>query len=952
MKLNHKNLLLASFTAIISTLASQSALAVPLYWDGDGATLGFGTAGGSWSSQSLTSGAGGWSTASTGNAAVSASQATSNADTFNFGSATNGLATGSITIGGTSGTPINVGSIVFESTSGAITLSGGFLAFGASKVITVNNTTNTISSVIQGSNGFIKNGTGELILTGNNTYTGLTTVQGTGALTLSGDNIAMIGGVTLSTATSQNPKLNINSATAIGTGTLSFGGGGASDPVTINNTSGGAVALTTTNAMTLNRNFTFTGSNSLNLGNGTATLGGMTTGSSRSISVGSNTLTLAGIVTETTPGTSNFGITLGGNGTLALTNAANTYTGKTVIGNNVGSSLRLQVSKLANLGVASSLGAPATAALGLIQIGSGSNSSTLELVGGTSASTTNRQIQIGSSANGSGNAFIQNNNTNAAHTLTFSNAAFNVAATGVTSSSRSLQLGGSNTGDNTISGAIIPNTGGSGTTGLVKNGTGTWVLNGTSSFTGAVSVQNGILKINSIKDSGTNSAAGAGVTIALGTSTTGTLVYTGSGDSTNRPIRVGSATVGETGGGVINNDGSGALTFTAAAFNSAAAGVTATRNLTLGGTYTGGINEIQGSIVNNDTGTGGIVSVTKNGASTWQFSGTSTYTGATTVSGGILVLSAATSIQNSAFDTASIAGDATNGLRTTVTTLTLGGLTGGNNFATRFTSTTGGYTGLTSLTLNPGTGVTNSYSGDIGDGATGMNLTKTGAGTQTLTGTNTHSGSTSVTAGVLAVNGTLANTSTTTVSGTGTLKGSGSINSSVTINSGGTLASGTSIESLAVDGDLSFTTASSFEYELDKDVAATVAGDLTAATGSLSLAGTVTLNLIESGVGSWELGTPLGDPFGSPAADKLTLISYNGTWNGGLFTYLGNLVADDSSIVLNGQKWFFNYNDTAAGTNYTGDLGAATRFVTMTVPEPRAALLGGLGLLALLRRRR
>jgi hypothetical protein len=201
------------------------------------------------------------------------------------------------------------------------------------------------------------------------------------------------------------------------------------------------------------------------------------------------------------------------------------------------------------------------------------------------------------------------------------------------------------------------------------------------------------------------------------------------------------------------------------------------------------------------------------------------------------------------------------------------------------------------------------------------------------------------------INGSLANTSTTIVSGTGTLKGSGTVNSSVTINSGGTLASGNSIESLIVGGNLSHTTGSNFQYELDADVAEK--GDLTAVSGSLSLTGTVNLNFIETGSGLWQLGNPVGDHLsGSPPADKLTLIAYNGTWNGGLFTYLGNIVPDNSPIILNGRQWWFRYNDTDAGDNFTGDLGAATRFVTMTVPEPSTVLLGGLGLLALLRRRR
>ncbi len=356
----------------------------------------------------------------------------------------------------------------------------------------------------------------------------------------------------------------------------------------------------------------------------------------------------------------------------------------------------------------------------------------------------------------------------------------------------------------------------------------------------------------------------------------------------------------------------------------------------------------------------GAIALTKSGSGTFTLGGAlltgataggNTHTGDTKILAGILVLGETLSLQNSAFDTAnSIAGDATNGLRSSVTTLTLGGLKGGNNFSTRFTSTTGGYTGLTALTLNPGTGVTNTYSGDVGDGATGMTLTKSGAGTQILAGTNTHNGATAVNAGTLVVNGNIS-TSNVTVSGSGTLKGSGTISGSVTVNSGGTLASGTSIESLAT-GTLSLTNLANFEYELDKDAAANVAGDLTAVTGNLSLAGTVNLSFLETGTGAWELGTPLGDHFGTTPSDKLTLISYTGTWNNGLFTYLGNLVPDDSGILINGQQWWFNYNDTDAGINFTGDLTGAT-FVTITVPEPNvAALLGALGTLILLRRRR
>jgi hypothetical protein len=137
---------------------------------------------------------------------------------------------------------------------------------------------------------------------------------------------------------------------------------------------------------------------------------------------------------------------------------------------------------------------------------------------------------------------------------------------------------------------------------------------------------------------------------------------------------------------------------------------------------------------------------------------------------------------------------------------------------------------------------------------------------------------------------------------------------------------------------------STFQYETNKDAAATVAGDLTAVTGNLTvdLSNSAILTLSELGtVGSWSVG------------DKLTLISYSGVWNGGLFYYLGGTLADDSTISFSGIDWSFNYNDNASGTNYTSDL-TGSNYVTMTaIPEPSVtALLGGLVMLTIKRRRK
>jgi autotransporter-associated beta strand protein len=270
-----------------------------------------------------------------------------------------------------------------------------------------------------------------------------------------------------------------------------------------------------------------------------------------------------------------------------------------------------------------------------------------------------------------------------------------------------------------------------------------------------------------------------------------------------------------------------------------------------------------------------------------------------------------------------------NGFSQTIGSLSGGGLTGGN-------VTLGANANLTTGSNNSST----SYEGVIsGTGTSG--ITKTGAGKLTLSGANTYTGATSVNAGTIAVNGSLANTSTTVGSG-GTLQGSGSIAGSVTVQSGGTLATGNSIESLTT-GALSLQAASTFAYEINNDALAGVAGDLTAVTGNLTLSldNLSLLTISELGSGSWSIG------------DKLTLISYSGAWNDRLFSYNSSTLADDSTINFSSMEWLFNYNDTAAGTNYTGDL-TGTRYVTMTaIPEPNvAALLGGLGTLLLLRRRR
>lgn len=269
-------------------------------------------------------------------------------------------------------------------------------------------------------------------------------------------------------------------------------------------------------------------------------------------------------------------------------------------------------------------------------------------------------------------------------------------------------------------------------------------------------------------------------------------------------------------------------------------------------------------------------------------------------------------------------------------------LAGTNTLTKNITTTTGGSrfnlqsdAGLLRLTGNLST--RRLLLAGAGDGeivgsttiATGYALEKEGNGTWSINAGNLNGTTGTVTAGALFVNGTLANSSVT-VNG-GSLGGTGSISGAVAINTTGVLSPGTSIGTLAT-GALSFTTGSTFLHELNTT---TPGSDLLDANGDLSFDGAVTLGLTDFGSGS--LLAP---------GTKFALISYFGTWDGDTF----NGYADDSDFTMFGNEWRIDYDDVSAGSVNGGAFASA---VTLTVvPEPGAALLGGLGLLALLRRRR
>lgn len=146
-----------------------------------------------------------------------------------------------------------------------------------------------------------------------------------------------------------------------------------------------------------------------------------------------------------------------------------------------------------------------------------------------------------------------------------------------------------------------------------------------------------------------------------------------------------------------------------------------------------------------------------------------TYSGNTLVTFGKITLNTNLAIQSSAIDTS---GAGKFALGTGITTPTVGGLIGSRNLSSVFDTS---YSNMTALTLNSFAGQTNSYSGNITEGATGMTLTKRGSGTQILAGTNTFTGGTVVSNGTLLVDGVITSSCPVTVTLNGVLGGGGSV---------------------------------------------------------------------------------------------------------------------------------------------------------------------------------
>ena len=580
---------------------------------------------------------------------------------------------------------------------------------------------------------------------------------------------------------------------------------------TVTNISGGAI--TGTNNITVNGgSMTIADTTAVTLTPDASKRAVLTTGTGASLTINGN----IGETAQTSLRIFGTAVTLGGN---------NTFTG----GVQIFKGCALSVTNINAFGSGNIL---------FSQFGDSNTTGTLNFNLAADATLNKTIIYTGDTSGTTSNSVFLNSNGVGALTYSGAMATSQLATSGLVGSvgALALNLGGTSTAANTFSGVIKDLGTGTNITSLVKQGSGTWILIGANTYTGATTVSAGVLNIQHAT--------------ALGTSALGTSVASGAALQLQNNITVGAEALTLSGTGIANdgalrnisgsNNYGGLLTLGAdTRINSDSGTLTLSNtgtltgldfNLTLGGSGNISLASIIGT---------GIGTLTKDGGGTLTLSGTNTYSGLTTVSAGALNFSSSGSLAsgnaltvgasgtadfanaNQTLGAVNNANTATNALNFSSSsgTVTLGSLSGLGN--TRFGSDasigtlSGGTVNLNGATnaintLNGGTvNLGSGFALTVSDGTsagtisgTSATLTKTTSGTLTFSGANTYTGLTTVSAGTLQ----LGNGGTT-----GSLAAAGAIvnNANLTINRSNAVVQGTDLSAAAITGTGSFTQAGS-----------------------------------------------------------------------------------------------------------------------------------------------
>jgi len=557
---------------------------------------------------------------------VTVASLTISGNTILQGTAAPLIVTGALTVA--SGKTLSLG---FATSVGDLT-GTGTITNSAAVTLTISNTASaTYSGVLSNGTGALsltKTGAGILTLSGANTYTGLTTIS-VGTLKLgaagSGANTPL-GTISLGTTVTDGAALDLNGFTLATAEALTLNGTGISSTGALTNSSA-TTAASYSGLITLGSASSIgTSAGGINITN-TGTITGDTFGLTL---VGSGNGSLASIL-GTTSGT----LTKSGAGTWTLSGAS-TYTGLTTIS---AGTLKLGAagvnpdSPLGTTGVGTTVAA-AGAALDL----SGFTLGTAEplTLNGTGISGAGALINSSATAAGYGGLIT----LGSASSIVTNAGDINLTHAGtITGDTLGLTLGGSGNGSLA---SILGTTTGT----LTKEGTGTWIISGASTYTGVTTISAGTLKLGaagSVTDTPLGQA-GAGTTVATGA----TLDLNGKTLGTAEPLNLNGP--GYLGGGALTNslaapaDYSGAIVLqSASSIVTNAGGINVTGaisgafGLTLDGSGTGTITSIIGA---------GAGTVIKNGSGTWTLSGANAFPGGTTLNAGKLNINHAQALGN------------------------------------------------------------------------------------------------------------------------------------------------------------------------------------------------------------------------------------------------------------------------------------------------------------------
>jgi fibronectin-binding autotransporter adhesin len=559
------------------------------------------------------------------------------------------------TVGVTVNTPgtfdLNAKSETIDALNGSGTVTNSTASSISTLTTGGNNGGGTFSGVLQNGSGTLalqKNGSGTLTLSGtSNTFTGGTTING-GTLAVSA--LGSIGGTT-NTITLNNGAIFEN------TGSVTLGSG---NKLLLTTAGSSTVTLLTDANLTTNSTTAIqNGASDLVInksGVGILNLAAATSGAylgNWQINAGSLSFSA-----DSNLGNSGNKITLNG-GTLNWSSSTNDYTStriitlNNVVGNTISTSNSSRTITLGTLNQLTSSGGVTFSGSGSLAITAGQNfSGGLTLGGGTldinnaaALGTGTFTITTGTIDNTSGANITTSTNNNAQtwngdftftggtnHDLNLGTGAVSLGT--VAGTTRTVTVSASNL---TVGGVISNGTNGTTPTiNLTKAGNGTLTLNSANTYTGATTINAGILSTNNLANGGVASGIGqsSATTSSNLTLNGGTLQYTGGATSTDRRFQIGAN------GATLDASGTGALVFTATTTNAFSYGSpsTSTRSLTLTGTNTGG-NTLSGVLTDNVSAQ---TSLAKSGAGTWVLAGANTYTGATSVSGGTLLVNGST----------------------------------------------------------------------------------------------------------------------------------------------------------------------------------------------------------------------------------------------------------------------------------------------------------------------